>query len=292
METLFENYAKIDRQESGTGHFGYGGLVIVGHCQPRDVAVGTRVFAFCTPASRRSANMLYASNAILASLTERDLRTLGPHLKPVHLTQKTILYESGEFIPSIYFPTKAVISLVVTLATGETSEAAMVGRDGAAGIASALDGKIAINRAIVQLSGEAFSCDPAAFRGVAMQSENLISIVMRHEQTIFAQAQQSTACMANHDVEARLCRWLLRARDISGSDELPFTQEFLGEMLGVRRTSVTIVAKRLQATGMIKYTRGHIQILDVEGLQDATCECFETVKQQYRQLLLNPNSGD
>jgi CRP-like cAMP-binding protein len=249
--------------------------------------------------------MLHASNAILACLTERDLRTLGPHLKPVYLKQKTILYESGESVPSVYFPTNGVVSLVVTLSTGETTEAVMVGRDGAVGIASALDGRTAFNRAIVQLSGEAISCDPAAFRGVAMQSENLISIVMRHEQsenlisivmrheqTMFAQAQQSTACMATHDVEARLCRWLLRARDLSGSDELPFTQEFLGQMLGVRRTSVTIVAKSLQAAGMIKYTRGHIQILDVEGLQDSTCECFETVKQQYRQLLLNPNSGD
>jgi CRP-like cAMP-binding protein len=125
-----------------------------------------------------------------------------------------------------------------------------------------------------------------------MQSENLISMVMRHEQTLFAQAQQSTACMANHDVEARLCRWLLRARDLSGSNELPFTQEFLGEMLGVRRTSVTTVAKTLQASGMINYTRGRIEILDVEGLKDSACECFETVKQQYRQLLINPNGYD
>jgi hypothetical protein len=102
---------------------------------------------------------------------------------------------------------------VVTLATGETTEAAMVGKDGAIGVASALDGKVALSRAIVQLSGDAMVCDPAAFKGTALQSEKLISKVMRHEQTLFAQAQQSTACMANHGVEARLCRWLLRARD-------------------------------------------------------------------------------
>lgn len=102
---------------------------------------------------------------------------------------------------------------------------------------------------------------------------------MRHEQTLFAQAQQSTACMANHEIEARLCRWLLRARDLSGSDKLPFTQEFLAEMLGVRRTSVTTVARTLQEAGMIRYSRGHIEILDVDGLQEAACECYQTVKQ-------------
>ena len=165
----------------------------------------------------------------------------------------------------------------------------MVGKDGAVGAASALDGKIAMSRAIVQLGGDAMVCDPAIFKSAAMQSEHLISLVMRHEQTLFAQAQQSTACMANHEVDARLCRWMLRARDLSGSDYLPFTQEFLAEMLGVRRTSVTTVAHTLQSAGMIKYSRGKIQILDVEGLQETACECYRTVKEQYQQLLCQNN---
>lgn len=225
------------------------------------------------------------SNAILSALSTSDLTALQPHLKAVHLEQKTVLYEAGDTISTVYFPTSAVISLVVTLTSGETTEAAMVGRDGAIGIASALDGKIAFSRAIVQLGGDAMICDPAAFRGAALQSETLISTVMRHEQTLFAQAQQSTACMANHEVEARLCRWLLRARDLSGSDKLPFTQEFLAEMLGVRRTSVTTVARTLQEAAMIRYTRGKIEVLDVEGLKEAACECYQTVKEQYNQML-------
>jgi DNA-binding transcriptional regulator YhcF (GntR family) len=97
--------------------------------------------------------------------------------------------------------------------------------------------------------------------------------------------QQSTACMANHEIEARLCHWLLRARDLSGSDHLPFTQEFLAEMLGVRRTSVTTVAHTLQRAGMIKYSRGKIQIVDVEGLQETACECYQAVKDHYERLL-------
>ncbi|MGY3116628.1 CRP-like cAMP-binding protein [Bradyrhizobium sp. S3.14.4] len=173
-------------------------------------------------------------NAILASLPEGDKAALKPHLKAIHLQQKTVLYETGDTISAVYFPTSAVVSLVSTLTTGEMTEAAMVGRDGAVGIASALDGKVAMCRAIVQLGGDAMVCDPSAFRSAAMQSEKLISKIMRHEQTLFAQAQQSTACMANHEVEARLCRWLSRARDLAGSDQLPFTQEFLAEMLGVR----------------------------------------------------------
>lgn len=226
------------------------------------------------------------SNVILSSLSKSDLAALQPHLKAVRLAQRTVLYEAGDTTKSVYFPTSAVISLVVTLTSGETTEAAMVGRDGAVGIASALDSKIAFSRAVVQLEGDAMICDPAAFRGAALQSETLISTVMRHEQTLFAQAQQSTACMANHEIEARLCRWLLRARDLSESDKLPFTQEFLAEMLGVRRTSVTTVARTLQETGMLKYTRGNIEIIDVEGLREAACECYQTVKEQYAQMLV------
>ena len=228
--------------------------------------------------------MLLQSNAMLASLSETDSAALRPHLKATHLQQKTVLFDPGDTITTVYFPTTAVVSLVVALATGEMTESAMVGRDGAVGIASALDGKVALCRGIVQLGGDAMICDPAAFRGAALQSESLISKIMRHEQTLFAQAQQSTACMANHEVYARLCRWLLRARDLSGSDHLPFTQEYLAEMLGVRRTTVTVVAHTLQAAGLIKYARGKIQILDAEALQDGACECYE-MKRHYERLL-------
>lgn len=228
--------------------------------------------------------MLHA-NTILSSLSASDAAALRPHLRATHLQQKIVLYEAGDTIDSVYFPTSAVVSLVVSLATGEMTEAAMVGKDGAIGMASALDGKVAMTRAIVQLGGDAMVCDPMAFRGTALQSETLISKIMRHEQTLCAQSQQSTACMANHEIDARLCRWLLRARDLSESDHLPFTQEFLAEMLGVRRTSVTTVARTLQEAGMIKYTRGKIDIIDVEGLRESACECYDTVREQYRQLL-------
>jgi CRP-like cAMP-binding protein len=225
------------------------------------------------------------NNLLLEQLSEGDLKLLEAHLKPTHFKQHHVLFEADEQIRSVYFPTGAVVSLVVTLSTGEMVEAAMVGRDGVLGGLAALDGKMTLSRGVIQLAGDAVVCDPQVLRSVALKSPQLLSLLIRHEQTVYAQAQQSAACFATHHVQARLCRWLLRARDLSGSDTLSFTQEYLAEMLGVRRTSVTVVAHTLQSAGFIKYARGKIQVLSEEALQEGACECYETVKRQYRQLI-------
>ncbi len=232
---------------------------------------------------------MQSQNLLLASLSEGDAAAIYPYLRSVHLEHQKVLFEAGDPIRHAYFPTGAIVSLVVGLSTGEMIEAAMVGKDGVVGASSALDGKISLSRAIVQISGDSLICEADALKGAALQSHTFLSKLIRHEQTVYAQAQQSTACMASHDVEARLCRWLLRARDLSGSDTLLFTQEFLAEMLGVRRTSVTTVAHTLQRAGMISYARGKIQILGVEGLRETTCECYEAVNSHYRALLGNPS---
>jgi CRP-like cAMP-binding protein len=229
--------------------------------------------------------MPHKDNLLLASLSPGDLAALLPHLKLAHFKQDRTLFEAGDSIEATYFPTSAVISIVVTLSSGQVVEAAMVGRDGVVGASAALDGKMALSRAIIQLSGEAMVCSLAGLRSAAMQSQTLLSLLIRHEQTLYAQAQQSAACLAAHHVDARLCRWLLRSRDLSQSDTLLFTQEFLAEMLGVARTSVTVVAHTLQQARIIKYSRGKIQITNLEGLQDAACECYETVRSQYQGLL-------
>ncbi|TYL71084.1 Crp/Fnr family transcriptional regulator [Bradyrhizobium cytisi] len=229
--------------------------------------------------------MPHRDNLLLASLSPSDLAALQPHLKLGRFEQDQVLFEAGDTIDATYFPTSAVVSIVVTLSSGQVVEAAMVGRDGVVGASAALDGRMALSRGVIQLSGEAMVCSLAGLRGAAMQSQPLLSLLIRHEQTLYSQAQQSTACMAAHHVNARLCRWLLRSRDLSQSDTLLFTQEFLAEMLGVHRTSVTVVAHTLQEAGIIKYTRGKIQITNLEGLRDAACECYETVKSQYQNLL-------
>ena len=224
-------------------------------------------------------------NLLLRLLSPADLKLLTPHLRSAHFEQQHVLFEAEEQIDHVYFPTSAVISLVITLSTGEIIEAAMVGIDGVVGASAALDGKISLSRGIIQLGGEIIVCDIDALKSVALQSPKLLALLVRHEQTVYAQAQQSAACFATHQVEARLCRWLLRARDLSASDHLPFTQEYLAEMLGVRRTSVTAVAHTLQAAGLIKYARGKIQIVNAEGLKDTACECYASVKAHYERLI-------
>jgi CRP-like cAMP-binding protein len=224
-------------------------------------------------------------NQILSLLSPSDSKLLTPYLKPAKFEQHHVLFEADEQIRHVYFPTGAVVSLVITLSTGETVEAAMVGSDGVVGASAALDGKVSLSRGIIQLGGEIIVCDIDALKSAALQSPNLLSLLIRHEQTVYAQAQQSAACFATHQVEARFCRWLLRARDLSGSDYLPFTQEYLAEMLGVRRTSVTAVAKALQESGLIKYARGKIQILDAKAMQKMTCECYGSVKTLYEKLI-------
>jgi len=224
-------------------------------------------------------------NQLLELLAPSDAKLLAPHLKPAKFEQHHVLFEADERIRHVYFPIGAVVSLVVTLSTGETVEAAMVGQDGVVGASAALDGKVSLSRGIIQLSGEIVVCDIDALKSTALQSPKFLSLLIRHEQTVYAQAQQSAACFATHQVEARLCRWLLRARDLSESDYLPFTQEYLGEMLGVRRTSVTAVAHTLQEAGLIKYARGKIQIVDAAALQESACECYGSVKTLYEKLI-------
>jgi CRP-like cAMP-binding protein len=229
-------------------------------------------------------------NLLLASLSVADFKLLEPHLRPLELQQHKILFEAGQSVSTLYFPYDAVVSLVVTLSTGDVIEAAMVGRDGVIGALAALDGRISLSRAVVQISGHGAICDVEVLKRATMQSATLQSLLIRHEQVVYAQAQQSAACNAIHTIEERLARWLLRARDLSQSDTLPFTQEFLAEMLGVRRTSVSTVAHTLQQAGLLKYARGRIQITDLDGLRESACECHETVSKHYAALLgIAPN---
>jgi CRP-like cAMP-binding protein len=231
------------------------------------------------------AKTIQSPNRLLASLPAADFELLRPHLKPIELVHQTVLFETGDTVERVYFPHSGIISLVVALTGGETIEAAMIGRDSIVGGSSALDGRVSLNKGIVQLEGTAVTLDVQRLRDAADASVALRTTLIRHEQVLFAQAQQSAACNVTHAVEARLARWMLRSRDLTGTDDLEFTQEFLGQMLGVRRTSVSLVAGKLQEAGLIKYRRGHVKISDVERLQEAACECHATVQAHYQRLL-------
>jgi CRP-like cAMP-binding protein len=174
---------------------------------------------------------------------------------------------------------------VVELDVGDMIETAMVGRDGVANGTAALDGNMSLHKGIVQAAGSAATISPDVLRTLAHEFSPLQSVLIRHEQVLLAQAQQSAGCNAGHTVEARMCRWLLRIRDLTGSDDMKLTQEFLGQMLGVTRTSVSVVAGTLQKAGFIKYSRGNIRLLDIAQLQEGACECYETVKSHYERLL-------
>jgi CRP-like cAMP-binding protein len=188
-------------------------------------------------------------------------------------------------INNVVFPHAGIVSLVVNLTTGEMIECAMVGRESLVGGLAALDSNISIGRAVMQIAGCASMVEVEQARRLAERSEKFRRILVRHEQLLLAQSQQSAACNAAHTLEARLSRWLLRCRDLTGSDELALTQEFVAEMLGVRRTSVSIVANTLQRAGFIRYRRGHIRVLDATGLEESSCECYEAVKMMSDRLI-------
>jgi CRP-like cAMP-binding protein len=227
----------------------------------------------------------HTSNHFLASLDAADLALLRPHLRTVELPQETVLFESGDAIETVYFLHTGIASVVVDLSSGETIEAGMIGSDGVVGGASALHGGVSLNRTVIQIAGAGSALNAKRFSDAVEQSRDLRAKLNRHEQFLFAQAQQSAACNVSHSLEARLARWLLRCRDLLHSEDLALTQEFLADMLGVTRTSVTLVANTLQQAGLIRYRRGHIRIVNLDGLKECACECYETLRAHSGRLL-------
>ena len=229
------------------------------------------------------------SNCLLQALPEAEFEVLRPHISVVELVRETVLAEAGAPLTYVYLPHSGVISLMVSLSEGQTVDVAMVGRDSVVGALAALDGGISLTDAVVRLPGTASIVGVADFWAAADGSAAFRTLLARHEQALIAQAQQSAACNASHSVEARLTRWLLRARDLWDSETLPLTQEFLAQMIGVQRNAVSIVAHELQRAGIIRYSRGQIEITNVEGLRETSCECYHAVKAQHDRLLRAPD---
>jgi CRP-like cAMP-binding protein len=223
-------------------------------------------------------------NRFLASLPRSEFELVRPHLKVRKLVARETLFRMGDKLTQVYLPHSGIISLVVELSSGTSVEAAMVGNDGMVGASSVLDGEIALSTGIIQAGGEGSTLDGAKVRQLAQESSVFLESLIRHQEALFAQAQQSAACNAMHNVDARLARWLLRANDLMGGKPLNLTQEFIAQMLGVRRPTVTTFASHLQSAGLISYSRGTIEITDVAGLRAASCECYETVKRNYERL--------
>ncbi len=224
-------------------------------------------------------------NRLLASLPPVDFSYLAGQLSYQDLEKGKLLYDPGDLIETVYFPHDGVISMMTLMENGAAIESAAIGREGALGLMAAFGPRQSLSRAIVQAPGMASRISAGALHEAANRSAALRDLAHRHNEALFGHAIQSVACNALHAVEARFCRWLLSCRDRIDSDTISLTQEFLADMLGVQRTTVTAVAGSLQAKGLIRYRRGVVDILDRPGLEAMTCECYGAVRRGYERLL-------
>jgi CRP-like cAMP-binding protein len=221
----------------------------------------------------------------LSALSADDFELIRPHLRTVDLVQDFVLVAVGEPLKRAYLPHRGVISLVVDMARGEHVQIAMIGRQSILGVFSALGDPVALNSAIVMVPGPASTIELDRLRTAADHSPSFRAAMIRHGLAIYAQVQQTAGCNASHTVESRLARCLLQTHDLSGGCKLVLTQEAMAQMIGARRNSVSLVASTLQQANFIHYSRGHIEITDIEGLSRTACECYASVKSQYNRLL-------
>lgn len=224
-------------------------------------------------------------NRLLGKLPDEDYRRLLPSLEFVNLSLGEILYDSGDEIAYIYFPTTSIVSLLYTMESGSTAEMGMVGRCGVVGVSVFLGGKTTPNQAVVQIAGGAFRIKSKIIKDEFERGGSLNRILLCYTQSLLTQISQVAVCNRLHSFEQRLCRWLLFSHDCIQADEIILTQEIISHLLGVRREGVTVAAGRLQDAGLINYSRGHIHVLDRQGLEKNTCECYEVVKDEYERLL-------
>lgn len=219
-------------------------------------------------------------NRLLAAFPSEMTARMKPHLETVKLTFKEVLYKPEETIEYVYFPNHGVVSLLVVLEDGILAEVGLVGNEGMVGLSIFLDIEKAPLRAIVQVPGVAMRMKADIFKDFVGQGYSVESLLRRYSHTQMLQFSQSAACIAHHSIEERCCRWLLMTRDRVNSNQFPITHEFLSQMLGVRRAGVTVVAGMLQKAGLISYSRGQMTILDHQGLEDVSCECYRVVKNE------------
>jgi CRP-like cAMP-binding protein len=224
-------------------------------------------------------------NRLLALLTRAERDRLHSRLEKVSLGLREVLYEAEKPISHVFFPLNGVMSLVITLSDGASVEVATVGNEGMVGTPILLGADVSPTKAFAQVPGEALRMRVEYFKEEMANGSPLNDRVRRYTQAMVNQISQSVACNHLHSVEQRMCRWLLITHDRVAADEFPLTHEFLAQMLGVRRPSVSVVAGILQKAGLISYHRGRITVLDRKGLEATSCECYEVVSKEYDRLL-------
>lgn len=224
-------------------------------------------------------------NRLLAALPPEEYQRLSPYLESVPLDLGQVLYRPGEPIEYVYFPHHSVVSLVMVLEDGSTAEVGLVSGNGMVGVPVVLGSHVSLNLAIVQIADGATRMPADRLRTELQQRGSFQSLLLRYVQALLTQVSQTAACNRLHRLEARLARWLLLVQDAVKAEELQLTQEFIAQMLGVRRTGVTEAAGALQQAGLIHYNRGKITILDRKGLEALSCECYRVIEDEYDRLL-------
>ncbi len=228
-------------------------------------------------------------NRLIGALPAAESERLLPHLEPVSLNLGRALYESGSHQGYVYFPTNSIVSLLYVMEDGSSAEIAVVGNEGAVGIALFMGGESTPSRAVVQSAGHCYRLGAGALKNEFGRSGELQHLLLRYTQALITQMAQTAVCNRHHSLEQQLCRWLLLSLDRLPSNELTMTQELIANMLGVRREGVTEAAGHLQAAGLIHYSRGRISVLDRPKLEARVCECYAVVKREYDRLL--PRTG-
>jgi CRP-like cAMP-binding protein len=224
-------------------------------------------------------------NKLLAAVPREEYERLLPNLEAISLSFKQYIYEPNEPIDYVYFPNWGVVSMLTVMEDGGAVEVATVGNEGMIGIHVLLGTDRVSTEAFVQVPGDALRMKVDVFKNEVFPGSPLHNLLLRYTQTLIAQLSQSAACNRLHSVEKRACRWLLLTHDRVESDQFPMTHEFLSEMLGVRRASVSEVAATLQKAGLIRYQRGKMTICDRKGLESGSCECYEVFKREYARLV-------
>lgn len=224
-------------------------------------------------------------NHVLAALPPEALERINPFLELTALPLGKVLYESGDALRHVYFPTDAIVSLLYVMASGASAEIAVVGNEGVVGLALFMGGESTTNRAIVQSAGSAYRLLGKRFKDEINRHSELLRLMLRYTQALITQMAQTAVCNRHHSIDQQLCRWLLLSLDRLSGNHLTMTQELIANMLGVRREGVTEAAGRLQKLGVITYRRGQITVLDRPRLEQLCCECYAVVKKETDRLL-------
>ncbi|MDB5880574.1 MAG: hypothetical protein JWP43_452 [Ramlibacter sp.] len=224
-------------------------------------------------------------NQLLAALPPAEWERWAPLLEAVDMPLGRVLYESGLSLTHVYFPVDSIVSLLYVMEDGSSAEIAVVGNEGLVGISLFMGGETTPSRAVVQSAGRAFRLEAQAMKSEFNRNGPVLHLLLRYTQALITQMAQTAVCNRHHSLDQQLCRWLLLSLDRLRGSELRMTQELIANMLGVRREGVTEAALKLQAAGLIRYARGNITVLDREGLEQRTCECYGVVKREYDRLL-------